>query len=154
MSNNSSIKKESSTDGDNSSIIAQREPIPNQNPGDITSAKKLSGISANVPNGVDFILEMFAEDVDSKPNGEQDLDKDDVTLPEIDDEVNFYYDSSEGSECTDSIEASKRTEATNQSKSNLMFDPELKSSYGFTQLNVSDLFYFTKNCMLMTILKL
>lgn len=103
-----SSDSESSNDGHNHSMTAQRDQIPNQNSVVLTDdSTQLPSTSAFVVNAVDFLMETFPVDVDSKSNGAQDLDKNDVTLPEIGDEVNFHYDSG-SSECT---EASEHNEA-------------------------------------------
>lgn len=117
------------TAGDNSSTPDQNNKILTQNYRDITqNVTGLESAPSAVPNAVDFILEFFSPDLDSK--GTQDLDRSSAAFTEIDHEV-----------CSQLSESSEETDNADENYENFQFDRELGSSYGFTEISVSILFY-------------
>lgn len=93
---------------------------------------------AKVQNAVDYLMEMFPVEKDEKTDETQVWAKNNES--EIEDEVNFYYESesSEVSEHNSVDETSDRSGASNSTESDdlsLKFDPDLGSSYGYTELN-------------------
>lgn len=103
------------------------------------NASQPTDISVTVENGVDFVLQMFPPDEISKSDQSNEINAD---LEE--DMSALRYESSEFSASADELHEVSTHDTAPEKKEILRFDQELGSSYGFTELNVSFVWFFFK----------